>query len=80
MEKFEEIKRWYDGYIFGETEIYNPWSVLKYIQSVYFNRKALPEPYWSNTSSNDIIRQIIFEGDENIKYKIEELINGCMKV
>ncbi|MBE6842417.1 MAG: AAA family ATPase [Ruminococcus sp.] len=73
---FPKIKQWYNGYKFGSTEIYNPWSVLKYLQSALNNDTARPEPYWSNTSSNDIIRQIIFEGDENIKYKIEELING----
>lgn len=75
-EKFEEIKRWYDGYIFGETEIYNPWSVLKYIQSVYFNRKALPEPYWSNTSSNSIIHELVAMSGNDVKKSVELIVNG----
>lgn len=75
-DKFDSMKKWYDGYIFGNTDIYNPWSILNHIYNASLEHDITPEPYWSNTSSNDIIRQIIFEGDENIKYKIEELING----
>lgn len=74
--KFEEIKKWYDGYRFGATEIYNPWSVLNYIQSVVTMPNALPEQYWSNTSSNSIIHELIVKGDRKTKNDIETLITG----
>ena len=74
--KFEEIKKWYDGYRFGTTEIYNPWSVLNYIQSVVTMPDALPEQYWSNTSSNSIIHELIVKGDRKTKNDIETLIIG----
>jgi hypothetical protein len=75
-DKFEEIKEWYDGYLFGETEIYNPWSVLKYVQTALTNSEVFPMPYWSNTSSNDIIRQLIFDGCDGTRNTIEELMTG----
>jgi hypothetical protein len=75
-DKFDEIKEWYDGYLFGETEIYNPWSVLKYIQTALTNSVVIPKPYWSNTSSNDIIRELIFNGGDDTRSTIEELMNG----
>ena len=72
----KEIKEWYDGYLFGNTEIYNPWSVLKYIKAVLNNENTPLLPYWSNTSSNDIIRDLIFNGDECTKSVLQELMNG----
>ena len=72
----KELKEWYDGYLFGNTEIYNPWSVLKYIKAVLNNENTPLLPYWSNTSSNDIIRDLIFNGDEGTKSVLQELMNG----
>lgn len=74
--KFEEIKKWYDGYRFGTTEIYNPWRILNYIQSVITMPDVLPEQYWSNTSSNSIIHELIVKGDRRTKNNIETLITG----
>ena len=77
LEKYtDEIKNWYDGYIFGKTEIYNPWSIINFISDARNNENVLPKPYWSNTSSNDIIHQLINEGDEETREQIEELLNG----
>lgn len=77
LEKYtDEIKNWYDGYIFGKTEIYNPWSIINFISDARNNENILPKPYWSNTSSNDIIHQLINEGDEETREQIEELLNG----
>lgn len=73
---FDEIKKWYDGYLFGETEIYNPWSVLKYIQFALNNRNHIPQAYWVNTSSNNIIHELIIKSDRKIKNDIEALITG----
>lgn len=66
-ECFETIKTWYDGYMFGETEIYNPWSVLNYIQYALNNRNRIPKAYWINTSSNNIIHEIIVKSDRKTK-------------
>lgn len=55
-EKFEEAKSWYDGYLFGDTEIYNPWSILSYTKSVRSGNQIATKPYWSNTSGNDIVK------------------------
>lgn len=73
---FETIKTWYDGYLFGETEIYNPWSVLNYIQFALNNRNRIPKAYWINTSSNNIIHELIVKSDRKIKNDIEALVTG----
>ena len=70
------IAKWYDGYRFGLTEIYNPWSVLNCIDSYLQNDMVACEPYWSNTSSNRIVKQLIEESNERTKSMVEELING----
>ena len=56
-ENLETVRQWYDGYQFGETEVYNPWSVINYVNSCYKNKKEFAKPYWSNTSSNSIVRK-----------------------
>ncbi|MBQ3566957.1 MAG: AAA family ATPase [Oscillospiraceae bacterium] len=72
----DALKDWYDGYQFGETEIYNPWSILKYAKAV-LNNDAMPLlAYWSNTSSNDIIHKLITEGSTDNRGIVENLING----
>lgn len=53
-EKMDEAKAWYDGYLFGGREIYNPWSLLNYVDDGF-----MPQPYWTNTSSNDIVADAI---------------------
>lgn len=53
-EKAEELKEWYDGYLFGKTEVYNPWSVINYVQAATAPKTVFPKPYWSNTFSNSI--------------------------
>lgn len=70
------IKEWYDGYSFGLKEVYNPWSILNYMESVYVNSGALPVPYWANTSSNKIIRTLIERADLSVRGELEQLIGG----
>ena len=70
------IAKWYDGYRFGLTEIYNPWSVLNCIDSYLQNDMVACEPYWSNTSSNRIVKRLIEESNERTKSMVEELINA----
>ena len=75
-ERREEIKEWYDGYKFGRKDIYNPWSILKYIDDVKNNSRKQPEAYWANTSGNDIVKKLIRNADEVTKNEVEMLING----
>lgn len=75
-ENLDTVRKWYDGYRFGETEVYNPWSVINYVYSCYQNKKALAKPYWSNTSSNSIVRTLIERADLSVKQEIESLIAG----
>ena len=67
----ELVKKWYDGFTFGRiTDIYNPWSIISYLDKKEFNT------YWANTSSNGLIGKLIREGDRNIKTEFEKLLNG----
>ena len=70
-----EVKRWYDGYLFNETEIYNPWSILKHVNDRKDKVTKFALPYWSNTSSNSIVREMVGEADEMAKADLETLIN-----
>lgn len=75
-EKREEIKQWYDGYQFGTTEVYNPWSVINYVRAVVQEEETPLKPYWVNTSSNDIVRELIERADVTVKQELETLIEG----
>ena len=66
-----EVKRWYDGFIFGEyKDIYNPWSILNYLDSQQYTT------YWANTSANSLVAKLVREGNRNIKSKFEKLLCG----
>lgn len=70
-DKNEDVKRWYDGFTFGNTaDIYNPWSVINYLS------KGKLRTYWANTSSNSLAGKLIREGSKNIKQSFERLISG----
>ncbi len=69
-DKYDEICEWYDGYRFGKTEIFNPWSVIN-----YFNNECEPRAFWQSTGSNDIIGEIIAEADKEIYEKLTSLVN-----
>ena len=75
-DRIPEAKEWYDGYLFGETEIYNPWSIIKYVKSIAIKNMKFPEAYWANTSSNQIIKDMIWHADEEMKQELDILING----
>lgn len=75
-DRIPEAKEWYNGYLFGETEIYNPWSVVKYVDSIVINGRKFPEPYWANTSSNAIIKDLVWQADEEMKRQLDTLISG----
>ena len=75
-DRIPEAKEWYDGYLFGETEIYNPWSIIKYVSSIAINHMKFPQAYWANTSSNQIIKDMIWHADEAMKQELDVLIKG----
>ncbi|WP_238917852.1 AAA family ATPase [Clostridium sp. YIM B02555] len=75
-EKEELIKNWYNGYIFGKVQVYNPWSVVKFVKDLYKNKNVLPTSYWANTSSNSIVKSLIERSDTAAKEEIELLIEG----
>ncbi len=76
MEKYDTIKEWYDGYRFGELEVYCPWDVVSYCHALKMDRFVTPQNYWVNTSSNGIIRKFINQADGVTRDEIERLING----
>ena len=71
-----EVKEWYDGYLFGDKEIYNPWSVINYVKSIVLDKRKYARPFWANTSSNQIIKDMIWHADEEMKRELDILING----
>ena len=76
QEELPEVKRWYDGYLFNDIEIYNPWSIINYVYDRDHKITKFALPYWSNSSSNSIVREMVGEADEDAKRDLETLING----
>ena len=71
-----EVKEWYDGYLFNDIEIYNPWSIINYVYDRDHKITKFALPYWSNSSSNSIVREMVGEADADAKRDLETLING----
>lgn len=76
MDRYDMIKEWYDGYRFGDLEVYCPWDVVSYCHELKMNPNANPQNYWVNTSSNDIVRKFINRADAATRDDIEVLVNG----
>ncbi len=74
--KYEQIKLWYDGYRFGNTDVYCPWDVINYCSLLRADPEAQPEAFWVNTSGNDIIRKFLQMASPVTKREIESLIEG----
>ena len=76
-EHYETIKQWYDGYRFGNVDVYCPWDVINYVDALRAEPNAWPKNYWSNTSSNDIVRRFIHRAEKSsTKREMEQLIAG----
>lgn len=73
---YDIIKEWYNGYLFGNANVYNPWSVVRYIKDLKADENELPSSYWANTSSNSIVRRLIDIANEDTKREIEAIIEG----
>ncbi len=71
LDKEDELKEWYDGYKFGDEEIYNPWSVINYI-----SKKCVPQAYWVNTGKNEILEDVMKAASEDINEKLFSLLQG----
>ena len=72
----EDVKAWYDGYHFGELDVYCPWDVMNYLRDLQKNPKTKPASYWKNTSDNAIIRSFIDDTNAKISQKLETLLEG----
>ena len=76
IEHAADIKNWYDGYHFGDLDVYCPWDVMNYLRDLQRNPKAKPASYWKNTSDNSIIRSFIDYAGRSISRKLETLLSG----
>ena len=76
QDHFEEMKEWYDGYHFGNADIYCPWDVINYIDDLMSDSKAKPKAYWINSSGNDLVKRFIDKADTTTRDEIEQLITG----
>ena len=72
----EVIRDWYDGYRFGDTDVYCPWDVINYCDELLADPCAEPENYWANTSGNDLIRRMLKKSNQTTRNDVERLING----
>lgn len=75
-EKMDEVKEWYDGYQFGDKEIYNPWSTLMYVKNITQDVSFKPISFWANTSGNDLVVKYIQNGDKKLRKEFDLLMNG----
>ena len=70
-EKYAEVEKWYDGYIFGETDIYNPWSMINYV-----SKKGIPQAYWVSTGRNEILEDVLNVSNQDILENLNSLLLG----
>ena len=75
-DKYDRVKEWYDGYRFGNTEVYCPWDVINYVDLLRSEPDASPKAFWINTSGNDIIRTFLRMAKQSTRREIEQLVNG----
>lgn len=75
-DKFDTVKAWYDGYRFGDSDVYCPWDVINYCADLLSDPNAFPMAFWINTSGNDIIRSFIHQATPQTRQEIEQLVNG----
>ena len=71
-DRFQDVRRWYNGYIFGETTIYNPWSILNYVSNIRDGYK----PYWANTASNQFLKELLVNSPSTVKLEFQDLLQA----
>ena len=75
-DRFEETKEWYDGYHFGNVDVYCPWDVMNHVDRIKDDPKARPEAYWINTGGNDLVKRFVDKASKTTRNEIERLIAG----
>ncbi len=76
QDNFPKVKEWYDGYRFGEAEIYCPWDVINYVYDCINNSTTEPKAYWINSSGNDLVKRFIAKANKSTQREIEQLVEG----
>ena len=74
--RFDDCKKWYDGYVFGKQEVYCPWDAILFCNALDTDINVFPRCYWANTSGNSIVRNLLEKADDSIKQELEELVAG----
>ncbi len=75
-DRYETVKEWYDGYRFGNADVYCPWDVINYVDLLRSDPNAIPRAFWINTSSNDILKTFLRTAKQRTKREIEQLVDG----
>ncbi len=75
-DKYDDVKDWYDGYHFGNTDIYNPWNVIYYASKLKDSPDIKPQSFWANTSENILVKRFVDKANNSTRSEIERLING----
>lgn len=75
-ERYPDVKEWYDGYHFGNTDIYCPWDVINFAKKLVFDTSARPSTFWINSSGNDMVKRFVDKADQTTKDEIEKLVAG----
>lgn len=75
-ERYSDIKEWYDGYHFGNADIYCPWDVINFVKKLLTDSNAKPSAFWINSSGNDLVKLFVDKADQSTKDEIERLVTG----
>lgn len=75
-ERYSDIKEWYDGYHFGNADIYCPWDVINFVKKLLTDSNAKPSAFWINSSGNDLVKLFVDKADQSTKDEIERLVAG----
>lgn len=75
---YAETKEWYDGYHFGNVDVYCPWDVINRVDVLRSDRQAMPEAYWINTNGNDLVKRFVNKADRSTQAELEQLVGGAM--
>ena len=75
-DRYQETKDWYDGYHFGNVDVYCPWDVINHVDKINYDSNAAAEPYWINSSGNDLVKRFVDKANRTTRYEIEQLIAG----
>ena len=75
-ERYPDVKEWYDGYHFGNADIYCPWDVINFAKKLVSDPSARPSAFWINSSGNDLVKRFVDKADQTTRDEIEKLVAG----